>query len=95
MALYAVVNAHSEGEGVEKDDQKATYYFELAAMKGHNDSRYNLGIEEAKAGENDEALKHWLIACRRGINDSLGDIKGLFLKGRATKEDYEKALRSL
>jgi TPR repeat protein len=94
MALYAVANAYSSGDGLEKVEKYARHYYELAAMQRHNASRCSLGIEEAKAGKYEKALKHWLISCGRGSNSSSENIKGLFMKGHATKEDYEKALRS-
>jgi intergrase/recombinase len=63
-------------------------------MKGHNSSRCNLGIEEAKGGNYCKSLKHWLISCGRGHNASLKNIRRLFMEGRATKKDYANALRS-
>lgn len=93
-ALYGVANAYNSSEGVEKDGKKARHYYELAAMKGDNISRCNLGAEEGIAGDFDKALKHLLISCGRGRMFSLKNIKLLFMKGAAAKEDYEKALQS-
>jgi hypothetical protein len=93
-ALNAIAKCYHEGNGAEKDEKKAMYYNELAAIQGHSSSRHNLGFGEYKAGKYDIALKHWMIACGRGHVGSLSNIKHLFIDGRATKDDYEKALRS-
>jgi len=86
--------AYKMGHGVEVDEKKAIYYYELAAMKGEVEARYNLGIveEEEDAGM-DRAIKHYTIAVRGGSSDSLDTIKRLYAKGIATKEDYTTALR--
>jgi len=83
-------NAYGRGRGVEVDEKKASHYFELGAMKGCETARYNLGILE---GNMDRALKHYTIAVRGGIAESLNRIQKLYKDGHATKEDYTKALR--
>jgi len=82
------------GRGVEIDKKKAHNYYELAAMGGNVNARYNLGLEEVHAGNFDRALKHHMIASRSGRYDSLTEIKKLYSNGHATKEDYMKALQS-
>jgi len=86
--------AYKRGKGVEVDETKATYYYELAAMQGDAHARYNLGNNEAFAGNIDRGLKHHMIAARDGYSDSLEMIKQMYSKGFATKEDYTKALQS-
>ena len=46
------------------------------------------------AGNINRAIKHYMIAVRRGSGDSLKQIKYLFSNGHATKDDYTKALQS-
>ena len=86
--------AYSNGEGVEVDAEKATHYYELAAMGGNAQARYNLGIDEARAGNMDKSLKHFMISVRSGYADSLRCIQKLYSDGDATKEDYAKGLQS-
>jgi len=86
--------AYELGHGVEVDEEKATHYYELAAMRGDERARYNLGNEEIRAGNYDRALKHYVIAAGSGYADSLDAIKQMYTKGDATKEDYTKALQS-
>ena len=63
-------------------------------MSGDTYSRYNLGITEDNAGNIDRALKHFMIAVGSGSNESLEEIEQFSMAGNATKDDYEKALRS-
>jgi len=86
--------AYKLGKGVEADEKKAKHYYELAAMGGNATARYNLGIEEAEAGNMDRVLMHLMIAARDGESDSLKNIKYFCFDGLATKDDYAKALRS-
>jgi len=87
--------AYQYGEGVEVDKTKANYYYELGAMKGSINARYNLGLdEEERVGNMERALNHHMIAVRAGDSDSLKEIQDFFSNGHATKEDYTKALQS-
>ena len=86
--------AYNNGEGVVVDKKKAIHYYELAAMGGNVQSRYNLGNMKGDAGNTERALKHFLIALSGGADKSLKWIKEMYSKGLATKEDYTKALQS-
>ena len=92
-AYVSIGYAYDCGKGVKRDKKKAKHY-ELAALKGNEVARHNLGCVERDAGNIDRALKHYTIAVRSGNNDSLEAIQELYSKGYATKEDYAKALRS-
>ena len=90
-----VGSAYYNGQGVEKDTTKAKHYYELAAMGGQDaDSRYYVGIEEVRAGNMDRAVKHWMISAGDGHDESLKAIREEFMRGNATKDDFEKALRA-
>ena len=90
-AYYNIGCAYHDGIGVERDEEKATHYSELAAMGGVVIARHNLGCLEAGTGN---ALKHLMTAAGGGENDSLSVIQEMFKKGHATKEDYSQALRA-
>ena len=78
-----------------RDDKKAIHYLELAAMGGHVESRFYLGVYEGlEDGNMDRALKHYMIAVGGGYLNSLKNIHQLYTYGHATKDDYAKALRS-
>ena len=91
-AYCCIGYCYNNGEGVVVDKEKARHYYELAAMGGNVQSRYNLGLEEKDAGNIDRAIKHYMIAVVGGDNDSLKKIQELYSNGDATKDDYTKAL---
>ena len=91
---YNVGIACHNGEGVERDEKKAEYYSELAAMGGHVVARHNLGCMEGNAGNKDRALKHYMISAGAGYDNSLTQIRECFMDGQATKDDFENALRT-
>ena len=91
-AYCNVGNAYCHGAGVTMDKKKAMHYWELGAMHGCSTSRYNLGVDEERLGNMDVAVKHYMIAVGSGGGESLAAIKDLYTKGRATKEDYSRAL---
>ena len=93
-AYVSIGYAYLNGRGVEVDNKKSEYYYELAAIGGNEVARYNLGLDEEDAGNMDRAIKHHMIAVRDGYSKSLDAIKQMYSKGYATKEDYTKALQS-
>ena len=94
-AYYNLANSYFSGEGAEKDLKKAKYYFELAAMGGHVKARYNLGYIEYNAGNMGRALKHYMISACAGDGISLKEIRICYVRGHATKDDFEKAMESV
>ena len=86
--------AYRNGQGVERDENKAKYYYELAAMGGCVNARQNLGLWEDEAGNVDRAMKHLMISAGAGWDNSVKKIQQFFLEGHATKDDFEKALRA-
>ena len=93
-AYSSIGSAYYNGQGVEVDKKKANHYYEIAAMGGDSQARYNLGCMEANAGNMDRALKHYMIAIGAGFAETLDMIKQMYSKGFASKDDYMKALRA-
>jgi len=93
-AYSNIGNAYFNGEGVEVDKEKAMHYWELAAMGGDVSARSILGVFEEEKGNFDRALKHHMIAIRDGYDKSLQEIKDLYSKRHATKDDYTTALQA-
>ena len=91
-SYYNIGNSYFHGRGVARDEEKAKYYWELAAIRGDVDARHNLGILEGRAENYDRALKHYMIAVGTGYNKSLNQIKEMYMHGFATKDDYANAL---
>ena len=92
-------DAHSQlggryytGDGVVEDKPRAIHHWQQAALKGEVESRYCLGV--AEPDENFElAVQHWMISAKMGHEESLNDIKTMFMDGHATKAQYAEALR--
>ena len=63
-------------------------------MRGINEARYNLGLDEEDAGNMNRAIKHYMITARGGYKMSLKRIQEHYIEGNATKDDYVKALHA-
>ena len=85
--------AYDSDRLVDGDEEKATYYYELAAMGGSVNARHNLGLNEGHVGNVDRALKHLMIAVEGGYAKSMEIVKELYSNGLATKDVYTKALQ--
>jgi TPR repeat protein len=85
---------YAAGEGVEKDKEKSIYHLERAAIGGHPDARYNLGLEEEENGNKDRAVKHFIINANLGDEGSMKELWKHYKHGNITKEDLDATLRS-
>ena len=86
--------SYDNGTGVEVDKRKAKHYYELAAMMGNVQARYNLGCIEYNAGNYHRAYKHYILAASAGYPESLDVVKKVFTKGSVTKDEYASTLRA-
>ena len=93
-AYYNLGASYQNGNGVELDMEKAKHYYELAAMGGDVDARFNLGRIEGQAGNMDRAMKYFISAARAGHEKSLEGVKHGFKVGLVTKDEYETTLRA-
>ena len=84
---------HYAGKDTREDKQRGVHHWQQAAMKGHVESRHNLGGSEYNNGNYKLAVQHWMISAKMGYEDSLDSIKDRFMKGHATKAQYAEALR--
>ena len=85
---------YHNGYGVEIDKKRAKHYYELGAIGGDVNARYNLGLMEEDSGNMKRALRHYIIAAGSGQINSLKQIRILYTNGHATIDDDTKALRS-
>ena len=93
-AYFNLGNTHDIGEGVEVDEEKAKHYWELAAMGGCVFARQNLGCMEEEAGNNQRAMKHFILAARAGYKQSLVAVKTGYKHGFVTKDEFANTLRA-
>eukprot|EP00985_Skeletonema_marinoi_P023738 scaffold15966_cov170-Skeletonema_marinoi.AAC.2 len=66
---------------------------EEAAIGGHPNARHNLGCIE-EDGNEERAVKHWIIAAAQGNNDSIKALMDAFRRGFVSKDDLAAALRA-
>ena len=86
-------NMYYFGDGVEKDVKKALPHLEKAAIGGHHGARSVLGLHEKMICRFERAAKHFIIAANLGDDISLQEVKGLFVQGVLSKEEYAAAMR--
>jgi len=91
---YNLGIAYDRGRGVEMDTKKAKHYYELAAMNGSTQARSDLGFIEGQTGNPQRALKHWVIAAKAGDEKALEGVKGGFMAGFVTRDEYDDILRA-
>ena len=91
---YNLGHSYDNGEGVEVDKKKATYFYELAAMNGDVLARHNLGCDEGNAGNIYRACNHFILAANAGCKRSLDNVKAGFMRGFITKDEYANTLRA-
>jgi hypothetical protein len=80
------------GKGVKKDEEKAVYHYERAAIGGHPDARHNLGCVEEDNGNMERAVKHFIIAANLGDEGSMKNLWKYYSDGNINKEDLEATL---
>jgi TPR repeat protein len=93
IAHYNLSLVYHQGRGVEKDEKKKIYHLEIAAIDGHINARYELGILEIRNGRFDIAAKHFTIAANLGYDKALEALKMCLQLDFASEEDYAAALR--
>ena len=77
-----------------KDEKKAVYHLEEAAIGGHSRARHNLGAIEWNSGRRERAAKHFIIAANLGYDDSMDQLKLCYRMGVISKDNYAAALRA-
>ena len=87
-------NSYHFGEGVAIDLKKAKYYYELAAVDGSTNARYNLGCIEGESGNVLRAYKYYMIAAKAGDKDSIDGVKEGYMNAAVTKNEYANTLRA-
>ncbi|EJK69531.1 hypothetical protein THAOC_09201, partial [Thalassiosira oceanica] len=78
-AHFKIGRLYFKGEGVEQDGQPG--------------SRLILGLHEWTDENHELAVQHWMISAKMGDENSLNNIKKMFMKGHATKAQYAEALK--
>ncbi len=82
------------GEGVEKDEANAIHHWEEAAIGGDPTARHSLAVIEGKNCNIERAVKHFIIAAKLGLKESMKELWGYYSAGHITKEDLDVTLRA-
>ena len=83
-----------KGEGVDKDNEKAVYHYEKAAIGGNPKARHNLAVIEEENGNMERSVKHLIIAANLGYDESMKVLWKHYSAGNITKEDLDATLRT-
>ena len=89
-----LANVYQNGEGVEKDEEKAEHHLMLAATGGNDLARNMLGDAEVDRGNINRAMRHYMIAARCGWDNALKKVGEGYKAGYITKDEYAKTLRA-
>lgn len=81
-AQYALYNAYDNGDGVEKDEEKARMWCKRAADNGHIVAAAVTGFHEMIFGSTLEGVKYWEIAAQGGHMKAATDLADLYLEGK-------------
>jgi TPR repeat protein len=93
-AHYLLGYMYRRGEGVKKDEEKAVYHSEKAAIGGDPYARYDLACYEERKGNKERAVKHSIIAANLGLEISMKELWKDYKDGYITKEELEATLRT-
>ena len=94
QAHYLLSFLYHSGQGVDKNVRKGIHHMEKAAIGGHPEARFNLGVIECTNGNVKRAVKHWVIAATQGEDQSIKFLMELFRGGIFSKDVLAAALRA-
>ena len=63
--------------------------WEKAAIGGHPDARYNLGVYEEVIGNTEKAVKHFIIAANLGYEKSMKELWRYYSAGNIMIESLD------
>jgi TPR repeat protein len=72
--------------------KKAKFYWEAAAMAGHEVARHNLGIMEANSGNMERTMKHFTIGASAGYHKAMHELITFFKQGHVSRELIDSIL---
>jgi TPR repeat protein len=93
-AHFIVAMMYYHGKGVEKDEKKAVYHWEEAAISGHPNARLRLAGYEMENGRPERAVKHFIIAANLGYDRPMKELWKCYAEGYISKDDLTVTLRT-
>jgi uncharacterized protein len=96
-ALYLVAEAYEKGSGVEKDDVKATKYYEAAAMTGDPLSQFKLGYRLLRGlgcKQNiTRAFSMQLESAQQNFAPAMHNVADHYFNGIGVPQSFENAAK--
>jgi hypothetical protein len=92
-AYFNLACNYGDGFGMEIDEKKEKYYYEIAAIHGNVMARHYLGRMEGQSGNYQRMFKHLIISATGGYKFSLNGVKDGYTNGYVTKDQYENTIR--
>ena len=74
--------------------RRGIHFYELAAISGNVNARYNIACTFGQNGDKKQAFKHALISASAGHQSSLDEVKNGYNDGDVTKDEFERTLRA-
>ncbi|MEY3089770.1 MAG: hypothetical protein RL113_86 [Pseudomonadota bacterium] len=95
-AQYNLGLMYANGEGVQKNIQKAKQWYEKAAMHGHGAAQYNLGklhhIDAKKDPSRYVKAKEWYEkSSEAGVPQAFNNLATLYMNGEGVAKNEQKA----
>ena len=85
---FKLAQQYECGDGREKNQQQAIYYYKLAIEYGNVDAYYKLGIIYLNEEQFEEAISNFEKALDNGITDACRELVKLF----SDRKDYKRSL---
>ncbi len=87
---------YSSGNGVEKNKEKAVYWYRKSAEQGYSIGEYNLALRyhngEGVTQDYEQAMYWYRKSAEQGVADAMNNIGVLYKYGRGVKKDYGQAV---
>lgn len=94
-ACFQLAVKYEDGEGIQKDFQKAFQFYQKAAEQGLALAQYNLALKFYKGqgiGQSFEKAADWFMkAAKNGVADAQHNLGVMYVKGTGVKKDIVKA----
>ena len=92
---YMLGRMYQRGQGINKDEEKTVYHWEVAAIGGDPTARHFLAqIEEYDNDNMERAVKHYIIAANLGYELSMKALWRHYSAGNISKEELDATLRA-
>jgi hypothetical protein len=83
---------YRHGYGVDKNNEKAIYHYELSANKGNIIAYNNLGNLYQQDKNYEKALFYYRLAVDKGDSHAINNLGNMYQHGYGVDKNYEKAL---